>query len=95
MRTFNYGTLKNQKWDSEIVAYIAAIHEAKGRQEFYIRQKPQQLIKLVEIAKIQSTETSNEIEGIRTTNTRLKQLLSEKRRLKRAKKKKSQDTETF
>ncbi len=78
MRTFNYGTLKNQKWDSEIVAYIAAIHEAKGRQEFYIRQKPQQLIKLVEIAKIQSTETSNEIEGIRTTNTRLKQLLSEK-----------------
>lgn len=32
----------------------------------------------MEIAKVQSTETSNEIEGIRTTNTRLKQLLSEK-----------------
>ena len=44
----------------------------------YIRQKPQELEKLVEIAKVQSTETSNEIEGIRTTNTRLKQLLSEK-----------------
>ena len=78
MRTFNYVALKNQKWDSEIVAYIAAIHEMKGKQDLYIRQKPQELEKLVEIAKVQSTETSNEIEGIRTTNTRLKQLLSEK-----------------
>ena len=58
--------------------YIAAIHEMKGKQDLYIRQKPQELEKLVEIAKVQSTETSNEIEGIRTTNTRLKQLLSEK-----------------
>lgn len=78
MRTFDYVALKNQKWDSETVAYIAAIHEAKGKQDLYIRQKPQELEKLVEIAKIQSTETSNEIEGIRTTNTRLKQLLSDK-----------------
>ena len=78
MRTFNYVALKNQKWDSEIVAYIAAIHEMKGKQDLYIRQKPQELEKLVEIAKVQSTETSNEIEGIRTTTTRLKQLLSEK-----------------
>ena len=53
-------------------------HEMKGKQDLYIRQKPQELEKLVEIAKVQSTETSNEIEGIRTTNTRLKQLLSEK-----------------
>lgn len=78
MRTFDYVSLKNQKWDSETVAYIAAIHEAKGKQELYIKQKPQELEKLVEIAKIQSTETSNEIEGIRTTNTRLKQLLTDK-----------------
>ena len=78
MRAFDYVALKNQKWDSETVAYIAAIHEAKGKQDLYIRQKPQELEKLVEIAKIQSTETSNEIEGIRTTNTRLKQLLSDK-----------------
>ena len=78
MRNFDYIGLKNQKWDSETVAYIAAIHEAKGRQELYLKQKPQELDKLVEIARIQSTETSNEIEGIRTTNTRLKQLLSDK-----------------
>lgn len=78
MRNFDYVGLKNQKWDSETVAYIAAIHEAKGRQELYLKQKPQELDKLVEIARVQSTETSNEIEGIRTTNTRLKQLLSDK-----------------
>jgi len=36
------------------------------------------LDRLVEIAKIQSTEASNEIEGIKTTSTRLKQLMQEK-----------------
>lgn len=34
--------------------------------------------KLVEIAKMQSTEASNAIEGIVTTNTRIKQLVEEK-----------------
>ena len=61
MRNFDYVGLKNQKWDSEAVAYIAAIHEAKGRQELYLKQKLQELDKLVDIARVQSTETSNEI----------------------------------
>ena len=78
MRTFNYTMLKNKKWDNEIVAYIAQIHEHKAKQELFLKQKPQDLEKLVEIAKVQSTESSNEIEGIRTTNTRLKQLVNEK-----------------
>lgn len=78
MRTFNYTALKDKKWDNEVVAYIAQIHEYKAKQDLYIKQKPQDLEKLVEIAKIQSTEYSNEIEGIRTTDTRLKQLVNEK-----------------
>ena len=78
MRTFNYTELKNKKWDNEIVAYIAQIHEHKAKQELFLKQKPQGLEKLVEIAKVQSTESSNEIEGIRITNARLKQLVSEK-----------------
>lgn len=78
MRDFNYAELKNKKWDNEIIAYIAQIHEHKAKQELFLKQKPQELERLVEIAKIQSTESSNEIEGIRTTNTRLKQLVSEK-----------------
>lgn len=78
MRDFNYSIIKNQKWDSEILGYIAAIYRYAGKQELYLKQKPQELEKLVEIAKIQSTEASNAIEGIITTNTRIKQLVEEK-----------------
>ncbi|MBQ7362927.1 MAG: Fic family protein [Clostridia bacterium] len=78
MRKFNYTALKNMKWDSEMMGYVAIIHEMKGKQVLYLRQKPETLDKLVELAKVKSTESSNEIEGIRTTNTRLKQLISEK-----------------
>ena len=78
MRTFNYAELKAKKWDNEIIGYIAQIHEHKAKQELFLKQKPNELEKLVDIAKIQSTEASNEIEGIRTTNTRLKQLLNDK-----------------
>lgn len=78
MREFNYSVLKNQKWDSEILGYIAAIYKASGKQEMYLKHRPEELEKLVEIAKVKSTETSNAIEGIVTTNTRIKQLVSEK-----------------
>ena len=78
MIRFNYTALKNMKWDAEMMGYVAVIHEMKGKQVFYLKQQPESLDKLVEIARVQSTESSNEIEGIRTTNTRLKQLVSEK-----------------
>lgn len=50
----------------------------KAGSSFFISQKKEKLEKLVEIAKIQSTESSNKIEGIVTTNTRIKQLVQEK-----------------
>ena len=78
MRIFNYSSLKEQKWDSEILGYIAAIYREVGKQEQYLKQRPEELEKLVEIAKIQSTEASNAIEGIVTTNTRIRQLVEEK-----------------
>lgn len=78
MRDFDYGKLKDRTWDSEILGYVAQIHEYKGRQELYLKQTPDTLDRLIEIAKIQSTEASNEIEGIRTTSTRLKQLCADK-----------------
>lgn len=78
MRAFNYSDIKNQKWDSEILGLVAAIYKEAGKQEFYLKQRPEELEKLVEIAKIQSTESSNAIEGIVTTNTRIKQLVEEK-----------------
>lgn len=78
MRKFDYAAIREQKWDSEILGYIAAIYKEAGKQELYLKQRPQQLKKLIEIAKIQSTEASNAIEGIVTTNTRVKQLVEEK-----------------
>ena len=78
MRAFNYSLIKDNKWDSELLGLIAAIYKEVGKQEMYLKQKPQELEKLVEIAKIQSTEASNAIEGIVTTNTRIRQLMEEK-----------------
>ena len=78
MRPFNYSLIKDQKWDSDMLGYIAAIYREAGKQEQYLKQRPEELEKLVEIAKIQSTEASNAIEGIITTNTRIKQLVEER-----------------
>lgn len=78
MRTFNYSEIKNQKWDSEILGLVAAIYKEVGKQELYLKQRPEELEKLVEIAKIQSTEASNAIEGIVTTNTRIRQLVEDR-----------------
>ena len=78
MRTFDYMKLADRMWDSEILTYVAKIHEYKGRQELYVRQKPVALERLVETARIQSTESSNIIEGIVTTGTRIRQLMNDK-----------------
>lgn len=78
MRDFNYSLISKKTWDSEVLGYIAAIYKEAGKQEMYLKQRPKELERLVEIAKIQSTEASNAIEGIVTTNTRIKQLVKEK-----------------
>lgn len=78
MRAFNYSAIKEQTWDSEILGLVAAIYKEAGKQELYLKQRPEQLEKLVDIAKVQSTEASNAIEGIVTTNTRIRQIVNEK-----------------
>ncbi len=78
MRDFDYSKLRNIKWDNEVLGLVAQIHEYKGKQALFLKQKPATLEKLVEIAKIQSTEASNKIEGIVTTATRIKQLCDQK-----------------
>ena len=78
MKTFNYSIINERKWDSEILGLIAAIYKEAGKQEMYLKQRPEELEKLVEIAKVQSTESSNAIEGIVTTNTRIKKIMNDK-----------------
>ena len=78
MRTFNYSKISEQKWDSELLGLIAAIYKEAGKQEMCLKQRPEELEMLVEIAKVQSTESSNAIEGIVTTNTRIRQIVADK-----------------
>lgn len=78
MKRFDYSKFRERTWDNEILAYVAQIHEYKGKQELYLRQRPVELNRLIEIAKIQSTESSNRIEGIVTTDARLRQLVENK-----------------
>jgi hypothetical protein len=40
MRIFDYQYLQNNKFDMDILTLVARIHECKGRQELYIKQKP-------------------------------------------------------
>jgi len=69
MRTFNYSKIKDNKWDSQVLGLIDSMYRYQGKQELYLKQRPEELNKIV---KIQSTEASNEIEGIVTTGIRLK-----------------------
>ena len=80
MRQFDY----REKWKNlltpEIVSYLTQIHEFKGEQTLFIEAKADTLTQLVEIAKIQSTESSNKIEGIYTSDIRLRELVKDKTR---------------
>ena len=51
MRVFNYSKYSDYKWDSEVLGLIAAIYKETGKQELYLKQRPEELEKLVEIAK--------------------------------------------
>ena len=78
MKTFDYQTLPQNLLTPKIVGLLTAIHEQKGRQDVMLSQNPAILDNLMEIAKIQSTGASNRIEGIGTTDKRLRELVMEK-----------------
>lgn len=82
MRQYDY----REKWKKlltpEIVSYLSLIHEFKGEQTLFIEAKADTLTQLVEIARIQSTEASNKIEGIYTSDERLKALVKDTTRPK-------------
>lgn len=80
MRAFNYKNLAARQWDSETINLLAQLHEHKGRQVLFLQRKPFVLDKLVEIAKIQSVEDSNKIEGIMTTAVRIRALVEARAR---------------
>ena len=77
MRIFNFEKEYSKLLTPDIVSYLVQIHEYRGA---YANGKVQDelLSELVEIARIQSTEASNRIEGIITTDERLRKIVHEK-----------------
>ena len=78
MKTFDFKKEYQKLLSSEIVSYLAQIHEMKGQQNLFTETRKAELVELLEIAKIESTEASNRIEGIITTDDRLKKIVMNK-----------------
>lgn len=78
MRNYDY----QEKWKKlltpKVVSYLTLIHEYKGEQRLIARRHADVLTDLIEIAKIQSTESSNKIEGIYTSDERLRKIVLNK-----------------
>ena len=82
MRVFDYKKEYKKLLTADIVSLLTAIHEYKGKQLQIADERADALTRLVEIAKIQSTDASNKIEGISTSNERLQKIVKEKTRPK-------------
>ena len=78
MHIFDYKTAPMKLLTPEITALLSAIHEFKGKQELYLNARPDVLNALIEVAKVQSTTSSNRIEGIATSDARMRELMLQK-----------------
>ena len=78
MKKFDYTEIPQAFLTPDIVALLTSIHEHKGKQELYIEAHADVLTTLMEVAKVQSVGSSNAIEGIHTTDQRLKELVRDK-----------------
>ena len=64
--------------NSNIINLISKIHEYKGKQSYLLNTKKDTLETLLKVAKIQSTSSSNKIEGIYTTDKRIEKIVNQK-----------------
>jgi len=78
MMSFRDDKLSKLNVPMGIVRLIGEINQFKGKQEMYRQQSPQVLDALKQVAVIQSTESSNAIEGIKIKASRLKRLMEDK-----------------
>lgn len=78
MRKYNLNEEAKKLYNPNIINLVTKIYEYKGKQDLYIESEKDVLTSLLNVAKIHSTEYSNKIEGIHTTNERIKELVNEK-----------------
>lgn len=82
MGQFEYSRQLKTLMTPEVMSAVGDMREHRGKQELYAQMRPDILDSLVEVAKIQSTDTSNKIENISTSDKRLRDLMAEKTRPK-------------
>jgi len=82
MNSFTKKVIDKQSITHNIIQMIAKISEYKGMQNLYKKQSPQMLKTLLNIATIQSTESSNRIEGVEAPHERIVELISKKKKPK-------------
>ncbi|MGK7934520.1 MAG: hypothetical protein AB4206_01720 [Xenococcaceae cyanobacterium] len=78
MKSFSEGLIEKKPITQELLQTIRLIGEYKGKQDLYKVQSPQILETLRQVAVIQSTESSNRIEGIIVSADRIKKLMQER-----------------
>jgi len=78
VKSFNPGFLEKQPITQNLLQTIRGIAEYKGKQDLYKEQSPQVLETLRQAAIIQSTESSNRLEGITAPLERIKELVAKK-----------------
>lgn len=77
-KQFDYEHKLSALMTPEIMAAMGDMREHRGKQALYEATHPDVLESLVEVAKIQSTDTSNRIENISTSDKRLRDLMADK-----------------
>lgn len=78
MKEFDYIEKWKKLLTPDIVNYLTTIHEYRGEQRLIAERHADVLESLVDVARIQSTESSNKIEGIYTSDERLKKIVLDK-----------------
>jgi len=82
MKSFINHVIEKQNITKNILQMISKISEYKGKQNLYKSQSPQILKTLLQIATIQSTESSNKIEGIIVPHERIVSLVAKRKKPK-------------
>ena len=78
MRSYDYESKWQDFLEPDIVSLLTTIHEYRGKEALFMEAKQDALAQLTEIAKIQSTDASNRIEGIFTSDERLRKIVMDK-----------------
>src|ERR1044072_708880 len=78
MKSFAPGFIERQPVTQNLLRSVRLLGEFKGKEELFKEQIPQALNTLQQVAIIQSTESSNRIEGITAPHDRIQALVSEK-----------------